>query len=409
MNKPLTFVLIIALLVLAVFNIVSLLANRRLRNRVREQNIILSSSKELSRMMYQLVDQEAFFKEMWKTLKQITNADEFTYFRFDKVDTLIPEFVDGVYREQIIKVRPHLGEGLSGKVALERKPRFLNNADKSPLTQHVPGTPKDDSALLASPVIFGSDLYGVILLTKLGGKNFNEKELKNVEIFMNIASAHIAGESLIATVRSGLVDMLQALITAVELKDTYTAGHSLRVSKIAELIATELKLPQKEIAGSKIGGLLHDIGKIGIDEKILKEWNVLSEEEKTAISKHPEYGYMLVKNVKLLNGVAETILYHHEWYNGKGYPKGLKGNEIPISSRIILVADAIDAMTSRNLLNPKKNLDETIAELMRFSGTQFDPEIVTIAINNKEKIAEILNTPINNGATLDDESLFENL
>ncbi|MBP8612657.1 MAG: HD domain-containing protein [Candidatus Atribacteria bacterium] len=409
MNKPLTFVLIIALLVLAVFNIVSFLANRRLRNRVREQNIILSSSKELSRMMYQLVDQEAFFKEMWKTLKQITNADEFTYFRFDKVDTLIPEFVDGVYREQIIKVRPHLGEGLSGKVALERKPRFLNNADKSPLTQHVPGTPKDDSALLASPVIFGSDLYGVILLTKLGGKNFNEKELKNVEIFMNIASAHIAGESLIATVRSGLVDMLQALITAVELKDTYTAGHSLRVSKIAELIATELKLPQKEIAGSKIGGLLHDIGKIGIDEKILKEWNVLSEEEKTAISKHPEYGYMLVKNVKLLNGVAETILYHHEWYNGKGYPKGLKGNEIPISSRIILVADAIDAMTSRNLLNPKKNLDETIAELMRFSGTQFDPEIVTIAINNKEKIAEILNTPINNGATLDDESLFENL
>ena len=409
MNKPLTFVLIIALLVLAVFNIVSFLANRRLRNRVREQNIILSSSKELSRMMYQLVDQEAFFKEMWKTLKQITNADEFTYFRFDKVDTLIPEFVDGVYREQIIKVRPHLGEGLSGKVALERKPRFLNNADKSPLTQHVPGTPKDDSALLASPVIFGSDLYGVILLTKLGGKNFNEKELKNVEIFMNIASAHIAGESLIATVRGGLIDMLQALITAVELKDTYTAGHSLRVSKIAELIATELKLPQKEIARSKIGGLLHDIGKIGIDEKILKEWNVLSEEEKTAISKHPEYGYMLVKNVKLLNGVAETILYHHEWYNGKGYPKGLKGNEIPISSRIILVADAIDAMTSRNLLNPKKNLDETIAELMRFSGTQFDPEIVTTAINNKEKIAEILNTPINNGATLDDESLFENL
>lgn len=144
MNKPLTFVLIIALLVLAVFNIVSFLANRRLRNRVREQNIILSSSKELSRMMYQLVDQEAFFKEMWKTLKQITNADEFTYFRFDKVDTLIPEFVDGVYREQIIKVRPHLGEGLSGKVALERKPRFLNNADKSPLTQHVPGTPKDE-------------------------------------------------------------------------------------------------------------------------------------------------------------------------------------------------------------------------------------------------------------------------
>ena len=407
MNKPLIFVLIIILF--AIFSIVLFLANRRLYNRIREQNIILSSSKELSRMMYQLVDQEAFFKEMWKTLKQITNADEFTYFRFDKVDTLIPEFVDGVYREQIIKVRPHLGEGLSGKVALERKPRFLNNADKSPLTQHVPGTPKDDSALLAYPVIFGSDLYGVILLTKLGGKNFNEKELKNVEIFMNIASAHIAGESLIATVRSGLVDMLQALITAVELKDTYTAGHSLRVSKIAELIATELKLPQKEIARSKIGGLLHDIGKIGIDEKILKEWDVLSEEEKTAISKHPEYGYMLVKNVKLLNGVAETILYHHEWYNGKGYPKGLKGNEIPISSRIILVADAIDAMTSRNLLNPKKNLDETIAELMRFSGTQFDPEIVTTAINAKEKIAEILNTPINNGAALDDESLFENL
>lgn len=409
MNKPLIFVLIIALFAIAIFSIALFLANRRLRNRIREQNIILSSSKELSRMMYQLVDKEEFFKEMWKALKQITNADEFTYFKFDKVDTLIPEFVDGVYREQILKVRPHLGEGLSGKVALERKPRFLNNADKSPLAQHVPGTPNDNSALLASPVIFGSDLYGVILLTKLGGKNFNEKDLRNVEIFMNIASAHIAGESLISTVRSGLFDMLQALITAVELKDTYTAGHSLRVSKIAELIATELNLPQKEIAKSKIGGLLHDIGKIGIDEKILKEWNVLNEEEKIAISKHPEYGYMLVKNVKLLNGVAETILYHHEWYGGKGYPNGLKGYEIPISSRIVLVADAIDAMTSRNLLNSKKNLDEAFEELIRFSGTQFDPEIVKTAINAKEKIIKILNEPIENGATIDDENLFENL
>ena len=118
---------------------------------------------------------------------------------------------------------------------------------------------------------------------------------------------------------------------------------------------------------------------------------------------------MLVKNVKLLNGVAETILYHHEWYDGKGYPNGLKGYEIPISSRIILVADAIDAMTSRNLLNSKKNLDEALEELIRFSGTQFDPEIVKTAINAKEKIIKILNEPIENGATIDDENLFENL
>lgn len=374
----------------------------------KKQNLVLEAVQKLSRKMYSLVEKEEFFREMWSVLKGITNSDEFTYLRFDGVDTLIPEFVEGIYREQILKVRLKLGEGFSGKVALEKTPKLLNNANKSSMVKHVPGTPNDDSALLGVPVIFGTDLYGVILLTKLGGKSFNEEELQITEIFVNIASGLIAGTNLINTIQTGVFDMLNTLIKAVELKDTYTAGHSLRVAKIAELLATKMGLPKREITKCKIGGLLHDIGKIGIKEEILKNGDPLSVEGKNEIYRHPELGYKLIKKLRILEGVADTILYHHEWYNGQGYPYGLKDGQIPISSRVVIVADAIDAMTSGRPHSVRKSLDEAFDELLKFKGIQFDPKVVEIALNSKEEIQRILNEDIKE-TILEDEELFETL
>jgi len=356
--------------------------------------------------MYELGDKEEFFKETWSILKYITNADEFTYFRFDGIDTLIPECVYGVYKEQILTTKLKLGQGFSGKVALERTPRFLNNANKSSITVHVLGTPNEDSALLGLPVIFGNELYGVILLTKLGGAQFTSEELKIAEIFTNILSAFIAGRVHISTIRRGLLDALKTLIAAVELKDTYTAGHSLRVSLISEILAKKIGLPQKEVSKCRIGGLLHDIGKIGLREEILKNGIPLTDELRIDVRKHPELGYELVRKMKILEGVAEVVLYHHEWYNGKGYPRGLKDGEIPICARIVHVADAIDAMTSGRLHSSRKTIDEAFEELVRFAGTQFDPKIVNVALSSREKIEQVLKEQIQK-TILEDEELFE--
>ena len=397
----------IVLLTVLVGTIIALIIqNLTLKERLEKQQKILSSAQTLSRKMYELGDKEELFKETWSILKYITNADEFTYFRFDGIDTLIPEYVDGVYKEQISKTKLKLGQGFSGKVALERTPRFLNNANKSSISVHVPGTPNEDSALLGLPLIFGNELYGVILLTKLGGAQFTNEELKIAEIFTNILSAFIAGGVHASTIRRGLLDALKTLIAAVELKDTYTAGHSLRVSLISEILAKKVGLPQKEVSKCRIGGLLHDIGKIGLREEILKNGIPLTDELRINVRKHPELGYELVRKMKVLEGVAEVVLYHHEWYNGEGYPKGLKDGEIPICARIVHVADAIDAMTSGRLHSSRKTIDEAFEELARFAGTQFDPKIVRIALSSREKIEQVLKEQIQK-TIFEDEELFE--
>jgi HD-GYP domain-containing protein (c-di-GMP phosphodiesterase class II) len=124
------------------------------------------------------------------------------------------------------------------------------------------------------------------------------------------------------------------------------------------------------------------------------------------VRKHPELGYELVRKMKVLEGVAEVVLYHHEWYNGKGYPRGLKDGEIPICARIVHVADAIDAMTSGRLHSSRKTIDEAFEELARFAGTQFDPKIVRIALSSREKIEQVLKVQIQK-TIFEDEELFE--
>ncbi|MGC8690710.1 MAG: HD domain-containing phosphohydrolase [Caldisericum sp.] len=398
--------LLISLLISLTFAFYFFYRINELSKKIKRQEIILNGAQKLSRMLYELEEQENFLREMWNILKTVTNADEFTYFKFDGIDTLIPEYVEGIYRDQILKTRLKLGEGFSGKVALEKTPKYLNSANKSNIAKHIPGTPNEDSALLAVPIVFNDELYGVILLTKLGNKKFNEEELNRTEMLVNMAASLIAEIRLVNTIKNSFIEMLKALITAVELKDTYTAGHSLRVSKIAEIIAENMGLPATEIARCRIGGLLHDIGKIGIKEDILKNDTPLTPELREDIIRHPELGYKLIKKLKILESVAETVLYHHEWFNGKGYPFRLKGSEIPISSRIVHVADAIDAMVSGRPHSKRKTLNEAMEELIRFSGIQFDPLVVKVALQSKEEIESILKEDIKE-SILDDEKLFE--
>jgi HD-GYP domain-containing protein (c-di-GMP phosphodiesterase class II) len=124
--------------------------------------------------------------------------------------------------------------------------------------------------------------------------------------------------------------------------------------------------------------MLHDIGKIGIDDRILNKPGKLSEEEWVIMKKHPEIGYRIAISLPELSSVAEYILTHHERWDGKGYPKGLIGEEIPLLSRILAVADAYDAITEERVYRKKRSREEALEEIMNHSGTQFDPAIVEI-------------------------------
>lgn len=176
---------------------------------------------------------------------------------------------------------------------------------------------------------------------------------------------------------------------AVDAKDPYTKEHSVRVAEYAAMIAQELGWSKEQLENIYLVGLIHDIGKIGVPDSVLKKPGKLTDEEFAAIKKHPETGYGIIKDYDGIEGLADGVLYHHERYDGKGYPKHLKGTEIPVLARIIAVADAFDAMNSNRVYRTARDKDYIIDQFERGKGTQFDPEF-----------AEILLKKIRNGEVL---------
>jgi HD-GYP domain-containing protein (c-di-GMP phosphodiesterase class II) len=192
--------------------------------------------------------------------------------------------------------------------------------------------------------------------------------------------------------KNQLMDTISALVKALDSRDSYTAAHSENVANYARLISRKMKLSRKECETIYTGGLLHDIGKIGIPENILNKKDRLTADEYNIVKKHPVIGYNTLKHVDLFkkNGILDIILYHHERYDGKGYPKGLQGSEIPLYARILCVADCLDAMLSNRVYRKGLKLDQVIRELNDNSGTQFDPAVVQLLTEDPKTLESLI-------------------
>lgn len=181
-----------------------------------------------------------------------------------------------------------------------------------------------------------------------------------------------------SSIRSKITDLI--MNTLFE-KSNREAAHSNRVSNICQAIASKLNMGQDAVKKMKIAGLIHDIGKIGVDESILNKPGSLTVDERGYIERHPEIGWRLLSSTDEFSELAKFVLSHHEKWDGTGYPNGLEGEAIPLEARIISVADAYDAMTSKRSYRNRLSRDEAVKELRRCSGTQFDPEIVDVFVN----------------------------
>lgn len=170
--------------------------------------------------------------------------------------------------------------------------------------------------------------------------------------------------------------IVDALSVALDAKSSYTCGHSERVAEISLHLAKRLGLSADEQERIHIGAHLHDIGKIGIPDAILNKPGKLSGSEFAIIRRHPEIGSNIVRKVKVFQSVSDIVRHHHERIDGKGYPDGLKGEEISIGARIVAVADAFDAMTTIRPYRGARNISETMLEIKKCRGSQFDPVIV---------------------------------
>jgi hypothetical protein len=173
---------------------------------------------------------------------------------------------------------------------------------------------------------------------------------------------------------------VSALVQAVEIKDEYTRGHSERVSRASVLIARELRMAEERVASLRIAGVLHDVGKLGVPTRVLRKNGPLTDDEHQAVQLHPTFGHELVRGIGFLGEAREAILHHHERMDGRGYPDGLTGDQIPEFARVIAVADAFDSMTSTRSYRRGRPVDEAVTELERCAGTQFDPTMVAALI-----------------------------
>ena len=169
--------------------------------------------------------------------------------------------------------------------------------------------------------------------------------------------------------------MLAALAQAIESCDPYTRGHSTRVTALAEALAGRLDWGERRLRALRIGGLLHDVGKLGVDTSVLQKPGPLDERERTAVQTHPVAGAKLLRQFPALRPALPYVLYHHEWWDGSGYPSGRSHEQIPLGARLLAIVDAFDAMTSERPYRPARPPSAAVHELVRCAGTQFDPGI----------------------------------
>ena len=238
-----------------------------------------------------------------------------------------------------------------------------------------------------------------------------EDDLKLLEIYASQAASALSNaflHSLVNTkneelnktyteLKTTYLDTIEALRMTVDAKDEYTCGHSDRVAYFAKKVGRAMQLSDEDIDLLSIGGIFHDIGKIGTADDILRKSDKLDQAEYDIIKQHPLKGAHILSALSMFRNVVPLVRHHHEWYDGSGYPEGLAGEEIPFLSRILSVADAFDAMTSNRHYRSKLDLAHTKEQLVKGAGIQFDAQIVEVFIKEiidhfPEVIAEIKDT-----------------
>ncbi|MDD5306161.1 MAG: GAF domain-containing protein [Deltaproteobacteria bacterium] len=227
------------------------------------------------------------------------------------------------------------------------------------------------------PLKIGEKTIGVFEMVKEASRGLGQDERQMLETMASQAAIAIENARLFEDTQRVYYETLKSLARALEARDDYTRGHSERVADLSKRIASTLKLPEREVHTIYNAALLHDIGKIGIRDEVLLAPRRLSVEEMRIIQKHPSFGNTILMPLKFLGEIREFVHYHHERWDGSGYPDGRRSDTIPLASRIIAVADTFDAMTSNRPYRTALTPETAVEEIMRASGTQFDPRVVT--------------------------------
>ncbi|MBI4685436.1 MAG: HD-GYP domain-containing protein [Nitrospirae bacterium] len=279
---------------------------------------------------------------------------------------------------EVKETRLKKGEGIAGWVAekgeaviihdVQSDPRFFKEADiKSNFVTRN---------MICVPVRTKDKVVGVLEAINKKADRFNDDDMEMLSSLANEVAVAIENANLYQELKDTFYGTAQALAETIEKRDPYTGGHTKRVMNYSLAIGRMMGLNKAELENLKLSAILHDIGKIGIRDKILMKKGRLEPAEIEMMNMHPKYGSEILKHVKQLKDIIPGMRGHHEKYDGSGYPDGLKGNQIPLAARIIAVADTFDAITTDRPYSKALSVDAAFDEMKKNAGRQFDPEVL---------------------------------
>ena len=294
----------------------------------------------------------------------------------EQTGELLFEAATGKTGRALSEARMKVKSGVAAWVANHCQPLIVNDVKRDPrfsgeIDQSSGFTTK---SILCVPLVIGGRSIGAIeVINKRSGEVFNNEDLELLSALASTTALAIDNARMHQAVLSAYLDNIKMLSETIDAKDPYTSGHSQRVSKYALMAGKSLSLSFRELQTIEYAGLLHDVGKVAIDEAILRKPDKLTPKEWAMMVTHPRVGATIISDIPALKEVKEHVLYHHERYDGTGYPERLKGERIPLGARLLAVADSFDTMITDRPYRAALSIDFALEELQRCSGTQFCP------------------------------------
>ena len=340
--------------------------------RITRENIQLKEQLEflkLSRANIAGTEIGEYLELLVRTCKNEFDAKGVSLIELDpgtkEIIRIISKADEEVHKEKVELIESiHLIEGSEGEPVINRWDVEINGQ-------------KLKEVLISQPIFMRRRLYGLInilIVERFGAITPGQIDL--LAILTDAAASALANNKLYKDVKESYINAIKALANAIEARDNYTAGHTDRVCRLAEATARYLGWPEEQVRDLLMGCTLHDVGKIGVPDSILNKPGRLTAEETQKMRDHPTVGLKIIEGIDLFKPAIKYIESHHEWYDGSGYPKRLKGEEIPIEGRLLAIVDTFDAIVSDRPYRQGASIDFALKELYNYRGRQFDPDLV---------------------------------
>lgn len=369
---------------------------KRAERELRRVNRALQTRSSCNAALVHAVDEAVLMREMCRVLVEV-GGYRFAwvgFVRHDEEKTVQPMAHYGYERGGLDGIRLTWADTAQGSSPWGTAIRTGEVQVYQRPASAPPASPWDDTpatrgyrSLIALPLRHHIEKLGVLAIHASEPEAFDEGEVKLITELADDLSygitalrTHAAQEKSLERLQQSMESTIRVVSRMVEMRDPYTTGHQQRVAELAVAIGRAMGLPQQRVYGLHLAGIVHDLGKIHIPAEILSKPGKLTTIEYEMIRTHPEVGYEILKNIDFLWPIAQTVLQHHERFDGSGYPAGLQGERILLEARIIAVADVVEAISSHRPYRPAFGIEVALKELRDKRGTAFDPEVVDVCI-----------------------------